>query len=241
MILQSPFGGYEHVGRRLAGKAFHDDFGTQAFEIAYHHIGIFVGSEQAERVCIELPCEARAANYLQLVYLQNVDGQRRHYGSLAYVLLRVLAGESENDVCARCYAAAVGALYGFAAALERVSAVDAPQGIVVYRLNAVFHGCEAVPRQTLDIVEHLVAHAVRARADDQSHDVFNGESLLILALYVVECAVGVAVSLEVGEVFHVGILACEEPFALFKLLRYALFGLAVGGIERAVVAKGTAA
>ena len=98
MILQSHLGAYEHVGRRLAGKAFHDDVGTQAFEIVYHHIGIFVGSEQTERVRIELPCEARAANHLQLVYLQNVDGQRRHYGSLAYVLLRVLAGESENDV-----------------------------------------------------------------------------------------------------------------------------------------------
>ena len=80
-------------------------------------------------------------------------------------------------------------------------------------LNTVFHGCEAVPRQTFDIVEHLVAHAVGTRADDKSHNVFNGESLLILALYVVECAVGVAVSLKVGEVFHVGILACEEPFA----------------------------
>ena len=55
MILQSPFGGYEHVGRRLAGKAFHDDVGTQAFEIVYHNIGIFVGSEQAEWVRVELP------------------------------------------------------------------------------------------------------------------------------------------------------------------------------------------
>lgn len=43
IVFQSPLGGYEHVGRRLAYKSFYNNIVAQPFKIAYAKVDVFVG------------------------------------------------------------------------------------------------------------------------------------------------------------------------------------------------------
>ena len=100
MVLYAPFWSNEHVGRRLADEAFHDDVAAQTLEVSNAGVDILVGREEFERFLRVFVGELRATDDLQLVYLQNVKLQLRHDRRLAYVLIAVFARQSEYDVSA---------------------------------------------------------------------------------------------------------------------------------------------
>ena len=98
MILYAPLRSNEHVGRRLADEALHDNVAAQTLEVSNAGVDILVGREEFERFLRVFVGELRATYDLQLVYLQNVELQLRHYRGLADILLAVFAGQSEYDV-----------------------------------------------------------------------------------------------------------------------------------------------
>ena len=241
MVLYPPLRRYKHVGGRLAHEALHYDVAAQTLEVGYAGVDILVGREEFERLLHVFVGKLRAADNLQLVYLQNVELQIRHYRGLAYVLLTVLAGQSEDDMSAGEYAAVVRQLNGSSAALEVVPTVDVAQRVVIHRLYAVLHDEERAAIQLLQIVEQLRAYAVGTGANHQSNHILNCQCLLVATLQHIERCVGVAVRLKIGKVFHVGILATEERLPLLHLLRNRLRRLTVRRIERAVVAENATA
>ena len=118
VVLYPPLRRYKHVGGRLAHEALHDDVAAQTLEIGYAGVDILVGREEFEGPLHVFVGKLRAADNLQLVYLQNVELQIRHYRGLAYVLLTILAGQSEDDMSAGEYAAVVRQFNGSSARLE---------------------------------------------------------------------------------------------------------------------------
>ena len=98
MVLYAPFWSNEHVGRRLADEALHDYVAAQMLKVGNAGVDILVGREELERFLRVFVGELRATDDLQLVYLQNVELQLRHYRGLADILLAVFAGQSEYDV-----------------------------------------------------------------------------------------------------------------------------------------------
>ena len=125
---------------------------------------------------------------------------------------------------------------GEARLLEGVPAVDASQRVVVSTLHTVFHDEEATLVQVFEIVEERVGHAVRARADDDTHNIFHLQGLFIELAETVDGGIGVGISLEVGQILHLGVFPRKELLASLQLTGDAVLALTVGRIEGAVVA-----
>ena len=72
MVFQSPSRCDEHVGGRLGREAVEHDVGAQAAYVFGKQADVFIGRIQMERMLGVFVGEARAADYLQLVYFQRV-------------------------------------------------------------------------------------------------------------------------------------------------------------------------
>ena len=92
----------------------------------------------------------------------------------------------------------------------------------------------------MEEVEGVVAEAVGACGDDEACDVGLAEGGLVDLAELADGGVGGAVGLEVGVVFHVGVFAAEEFFALADLPGDVAGGAAVVGGEAVVAAVGAA-
>ena len=117
-----------------------------------------------------------------------------------------------------------------------MSPVDPPQGLIADALDAILHQQERLPVQPLQIAQQAVGHAVRPGSDDQPHHAVHVQRLLILSPQHVESGIRVCISLKVGQILHGRIFMGEEPLAFLQLHGYGLVGVAIGGIERLVVA-----
>ena len=82
VVLYPPLRRYKHVGGRLAHEALHDDVAAQTLKVGYAGVDILVGREEFERLLHVFVGKLHAADNLQLVYLQNVELQIRHYRRL---------------------------------------------------------------------------------------------------------------------------------------------------------------
>ena len=124
--------------------------------------------------------------------------------------------------------------------LESVASVDELQREVVGTLNTIFYDEEGTLIELAEIIEELVGHAVRSRANDDSHDVVDAQCLFVEYLKTVERVIGISIGLEVGQILHVGVFAGEEALAFLQLLADGVATVAVGGIKRSVVAEDAA-
>ena len=106
-------------------------------------------------------------------------------------------------------------------------------------LYAVLHQQEGVPLQRFQVMQQRIGHAVGARTDYQPHYPIHAECLFVFPFQSFKFRIGIGISLEVGQVFHFGILAHKELLPLFELLTNRFLRFTVLGIKRLVVAIGT--
>ena len=198
---------------------------------------VFVDGKHMEGLRRIFLSQPGAADDLQLVDFQDVELCLGDAFGLPYDVGSRLSGQTDDDVSSGDDAPIVGSRNGAPGAFEGVSAVYPLEGGVAGALYPVFHGEECLPVQPLKIVEQLVADAVGARAHHESHDAVAGERLLVASPYRIEVCIRVAVCLEIRQVFHVGVFPREERFAVADLLPDGERAVAVGGVERAVVAE----
>lgn len=72
MIFQSPFGGYQQIGRRLAYKSFQHDVLSQMLDVFPYQRDVFFHAVHMKRFLGVLACQCGTAYDLHLVYLEDV-------------------------------------------------------------------------------------------------------------------------------------------------------------------------
>ena len=77
-VLQSPFRGYEKVGRRLADKPFQYQVFPKKLNIPGYQLDVFFHGIEMEWVFGIHSCELSPFDYLHLVDFQNVEWERRY-------------------------------------------------------------------------------------------------------------------------------------------------------------------
>ncbi len=241
IVFQSPTRCDEQVVGRLTDKPFEYQVAAEMLDILGDDFHIFFCRIEMKRRLGILGGHTGGTDDLQLVYLENVKRQRRDDVGLADTLCDIFARQTDDDVTAREQPTPMASLYRIAATGEVVAAVDAAQGGIVGRLDAVLYEHKAVLGQFAEIVEQTVVYAVGTRADDDADHILDGERFLIKTAQTVGGGIGIGEGLKIGEKLHVGIFAGKEPLALFQLLGDRFAGVAVGWVERAVVAVGASA
>ena len=181
VVFESPAGGGEKGCGRLRDEAFEYDVGTQAGEEVAEEPDVFFYGEEVEvgRMLCVFRCHEGATDELELVYLQGVDGQGGEDVGFAEEHVAGFAGESEDDMCSDGYAATGCAPDGIDGLPVGVSAADAKEGLVIDGFDAVFYDDGMVEIEVGKEVEHFVAYAVGARADDYAVDKWYGEGFFV--------------------------------------------------------------
>ena len=124
---------------------------------------------------------------------------------------------------------------------EVVASVDMLQGLVIDALHTIFqHHIMGLPN-LIEMAEQGLVDQVGTGTDDDADNLGCFQSLGIDALQLLKRLVGVGKRLEVGEIMvGTAVTALVERDAFLDLLADAFLGLAVGGVEGGVCAKGTA-
>ena len=159
--------------------------------------------------------QPRAFDNLHLVNFQYVERQGRDDWCLPNTFRRILARQAYDDVTSRQDATSMGSLHRVTATSEVVSTIDAAQSLIIGTLDTILYKYEGMLVQLRQIVEQLVAHAVRSGADNDAHDIFHLQCLLIHLPQVFHLVVGIGVCLEVSKILHVGVFLRKESLALF--------------------------
>ena len=191
--------GHQVIRRRVAVEAVDHHVGRQPLQEIAHRPHVLLPREQRHFAGVIHRLHRRAADDVQVVDLDRLDGQAgQGVGRRHHVVVR-LARQIQDDVGAQVQAAALAAAHGVEEGVVVMAAVHPVERAVVDALQAQLQADVAVAGVLLQQIQHRVGHGVGPRADGEADDLRMVQRLVVEPAQALDRGVRVGGRLEVGE------------------------------------------